>query len=162
MAKRASETSNLARVSEHAREPSVARSLARGVGDAARGAGRLARGEVVKRVGGPARARVVVVFGAVLALNGADTATIGAISPQLETALHIGNTKIGLLSTVALLVGALFTLPVGLLVDHQHRAVEHRHHRQRLRRQLLGAAVNAAPARCGHGHGRPGDRIPDR
>jgi MFS family permease len=81
----------------------------------------LARGEVVKRVGGPARARVVTLFGAVLALNGADTATVGAVAPQLERALHIGNTKIGLLSSVALLVGAVFTIPVGLLVDRVRR-----------------------------------------
>ncbi len=72
-------------------------------------------------MGGPARARVITVFGAVLALNGADTATVGAISPQLESALHIGNTKIGLLTTVSLLVGAVFTIPVGLLVDRIHR-----------------------------------------
>ena len=101
-------------------------------GDAARRAGRaswrathwvaqLVRGEVVKRVGGPARARVITLFGAVLALNGADTATVGAVAPQLERALHIGNTKIGLLSSVALLVGAVFTIPVGLLVDRIHR-----------------------------------------
>ncbi|HEY6399036.1 MAG TPA: hypothetical protein VIX82_16430, partial [Solirubrobacteraceae bacterium] len=51
-----------------------------------------ARGQVVVLVGGPARARVIVLFGAVLALNGADTATIGAAAPQLEHALHIGNT----------------------------------------------------------------------
>ncbi len=82
---------------------------------------RLIRGEVVKRVGGPARARVIVLFGAVLALNGADTATVGAVAPQLEQALHIGNTKIGLLSAVALLVGAVFTIPVGLLVDRVKR-----------------------------------------
>ena len=40
---------------------------------------------------------MIVLFGAVLALNGADTATVGAVAPQLEIALHIGNTKIGLL-----------------------------------------------------------------
>jgi MFS family permease len=83
--------------------------------------GHLVRGEVVKRVGGPARARVITIFGAVLALNGADTATVGAVAPQLESALHIGNTKIGLLSAVALLVGAVFTIPVGLLVDRIKR-----------------------------------------
>jgi MFS family permease len=83
--------------------------------------GRLVRGEVVKRVGGPARARVITLFGAVLALNGADTATVGAVAPQLEHALHIGNTKIGLLSSVSLLVGAIFTIPVGLLVDRTKR-----------------------------------------
>jgi MFS family permease len=76
---------------------------------------------VVKRVGGPARARVIVLFGAALALNGADSATVGAVAPQLEHSLHIGNTKIGLLSSVALLVGAVFTIPVGLLVDRIKR-----------------------------------------
>jgi MFS family permease len=86
-----------------------------------RWSGRFARGEVVKRVGGPARARVIVLFGAVLALNGADTSTVGAVAPQLEHALHIGNAKIGLLASVALLVGAVFTIPVGLLVDRYKR-----------------------------------------
>ncbi|HEV3127739.1 MAG TPA: MFS transporter [Solirubrobacteraceae bacterium] len=102
-------------------EPSLARLLAKEFWRVTRWLAKLARGEVVKRVGGPARARVVTLFGAVLALNGADTATVGAIAPQLEHSLHIGNTKIGLLSTVALLVGALFTIPVGLLVDKVHR-----------------------------------------
>src|SRR5438477_12535875 len=88
---------------------------------AARWTGRHIRGQVVKRVGGPARARVIVLFGAVLALNGADTATVGAVAPQLEHSLHIGNTKIGLLSAVALLVGAIFTIPVGFLVDRVKR-----------------------------------------
>jgi MFS family permease len=82
---------------------------------------RFVRGEVVRRVGGPARARVITLFGAVLALNGADSATVGAVAPQLEHALHIGNTKIGLLSSVSLLVGAVFTIPVGLFVDRLRR-----------------------------------------
>lgn len=60
-------------------------------------------------------------FGAVLALNGADTSTVSAISPQLESALHIGTTKIGLLVSVGLVIGALFTIPVGLLVDRAKR-----------------------------------------
>lgn len=72
-------------------------------------------------MGGPARARVIVLFGAVLALNGADLSTVGAVAPQLEHALHIGNTKIGLLASVSLLVGALFTIPVGLMVDRFKR-----------------------------------------
>ncbi len=88
---------------------------------AARWTGRRVRGQVVRQVGGPARARVIGLFGAVLALSGADTATVGAVAPQLEHALHIGNTKIGLLSSVALLVGAIFTIPVGLLVDRSKR-----------------------------------------
>ncbi len=86
-----------------------------------RWAGRLLRGGIVKRVGGPARARVIVIFASVLALNGADAATVGAIAPQLEHALRIGNTKIGLLSSISLLVGAAFTIPVGMLVDRIRR-----------------------------------------
>jgi MFS family permease len=98
--------------------------FARATGATVRGsrwAGRLLRGEVVKRVGGPARARVITLFGAVLALNGADSATVGAVAPQLESALHIGNAKIGLLASVSLLVGAVFTIPVGLMVDRFKR-----------------------------------------
>ena len=83
--------------------------------------GRTLRGQYVTWVGGPARARVIALFGAVLALSSADAATVGAIAPQLEHALKIGNTKIGLLSTVALLTGAVFVLPVGLLVDRTKR-----------------------------------------
>jgi MFS family permease len=83
--------------------------------------GHIVRGEVVRRTGGPARARVITLFALVLALNGADTSTIGAIAPQLESALHINNTDLGLLSSVSLLVGAVFTIPVGLLVDRTKR-----------------------------------------
>jgi MFS family permease len=83
--------------------------------------GRLLRGQVVRMSGGPARARVITLFGGVLALSSADAATVGAIAPQLEHALHIGNTKIGLLSTVALLTGAVFVFPVGFLVDRAKR-----------------------------------------
>jgi MFS family permease len=103
----------------------VAASAAKGAAqvtvDVTKWSGRLIRGEVVKRVGGPARARVITMFGAVLALNGAATATVGAVAPQLESSLHIGNTKIGLLISVSLLVGAVFTIPAGLLVDRIKR-----------------------------------------
>jgi MFS family permease len=83
--------------------------------------GRRLRGRVVKYVGGPARARVIALFGGVLALSSAQIATIGAVAPQLERALHIGNTKIGLLNSVALLIGAVAVIPVGLLVDRARR-----------------------------------------
>lgn len=69
----------------------------------------------------PSRARVIALFGAVLALSGIGASSVGAAAPQLEHALHIGNTKIGLLSAVALLVGAVFVIPVGLLVDRFKR-----------------------------------------
>jgi MFS family permease len=108
-------------VASRGREPGALERSARVLDQALRWIGRLVRGEVVKRVGGPARARVIFLFGAVLALNGADTATVGAVAPQLESALHIGNAKIGLLASVSLLVGALFTIPVGLMVDRFKR-----------------------------------------
>ena len=84
-------------------------------------AGRIVQGRVVRHVGGPARARVIGLFGAVLALATADAATVGAIAPQLVKALHINFAEIGLLSTVALLVGAVFVAPVGMLVDRVKR-----------------------------------------
>ncbi len=102
-------------------ERSVGASIARGLIRASRWSGRQIRGEVVRRVGGAARARVVVVFGLVLALNGADTSTVGAIAPQLEHAFKIGPGSIGLLSSVSLLVGAIGTIPVGFVVDRVKR-----------------------------------------
>jgi MFS family permease len=83
--------------------------------------GRILRGRVVQYVGGRARARVIVLFGGVLALSSAQIATVGAVAPQLEQSLHIGNTKIGLLNSVALLIGAVAVIPVGLLVDRFRR-----------------------------------------
>ena len=74
--------------------------------------GRRARGRVVKFVGGPARARVILLFGGVLALSSAQIATVGAVAPQLEASLHIGNTKIGLLNSVALLRAAVPRYPL--------------------------------------------------
>jgi MFS family permease len=99
----------------------AARRLLLAIYGSSRWTGRAVRGQVVRRVGGPARARVITLFGAVLALNGADTSTVGAVAPQLEHALHIGNADIGLLASVSLLVGAVFTIPVGLLVDRFER-----------------------------------------
>jgi MFS family permease len=103
------------------REPGITARAGRDLLRFLRWLGRLFRGGVVKRVGGPARARVIVLFGAVLALNGADTSTVGAVAPQLEHSLHIGNAEIGLLASVSLLVGAVFTIPVGYLVDRSKR-----------------------------------------
>jgi len=88
---------------------------------AGRWLGRLLRGRVVEFVGGPARARVVVLFGCVLALSSAQISTVGAVAPQLERSLHIGNTEIGLLNSVALLIGAVAVIPVGLMVDRIRR-----------------------------------------
>ena len=79
------------------------------------------RGEFIKAAGGPVRARIILLFAFVLGLNGADAATVGAIAPQLEASLHIGNTKVGLLTSVALIMGAAATIPVGMLVDRVRR-----------------------------------------
>src|ERR1700744_3975788 len=82
---------------------------------------RLVRGHVVEFVGGPARTRVVVLFGCVLALSSAQISTVGAVAPTMEQSLHINNAEIGLLNTVTLLVAAFAVLPIGLLVDKAKR-----------------------------------------
>src|SRR5436190_17887755 len=88
---------------------------------ATRRAGRRVQTEMVDMVGGPARAQVIFLFGAVLALASADAATVGAVAGQLEPDLHIGNAKVGLLGSASLVVGAIAVLPVGLLVDRVTR-----------------------------------------
>jgi MFS family permease len=64
---------------------------------------------------------VIFLFGGVLALASADTSTVGAVAPQLETQLHIGSTEVGLLSSVTLLIGAAAVIPVGMFVDKINR-----------------------------------------
>ena len=85
------------------------------------GAARRVRAFAVDAVGGPARARVVLTLAAVLGLNGADTGTIAATANNLEKSFHVGNTQIGLLLTVVGLVGAVFTIPAGILTDRRRR-----------------------------------------
>ncbi|MCL2418557.1 MAG: MFS transporter [Conexibacteraceae bacterium] len=102
-------------------EESVGRDIAEGIARASRWTGRRVRGEVVRRAGGAARARVIVLFGLVLALNGADAASIGAMAPELQSSLGINIADIGLLSAATLLVGAVATIPVGMLVDRIKR-----------------------------------------
>jgi MFS family permease len=63
----------------------------------------------------------VLVLGSVLALSSADAATVGAAAIQLRHALHIGNTDIGLLVAVTSLVGAVFSVPFGVLADRARR-----------------------------------------
>ena len=79
------------------------------------------RGKALEAVGGPARARVVLTFAAILALAGADTGTISPLAGNLEQAFHIGNTEFGLLLTVVSLAGAAFTIPFGVLTDRTRR-----------------------------------------
>lgn len=68
-------------------------------------------------VGGRRELQVVVVLGAVLALEAADTAAVGAAGPQLQHSMSIGKAELGLLLAVTALVGAVATLPAGMVVD---------------------------------------------
>jgi MFS family permease len=92
-----------------------------GLVSATRWAARQMQSQMVHAVGGPARARVIFLFGSVLALASADAATIGAVAAQLQPDLHIDNTEVGLLNSVTLLAGAAAVLPVGFLVDRFRR-----------------------------------------
>jgi MFS family permease len=78
-------------------------------------------GQLRQLLGGAERMRVVVVLAAVLGLSGADVATVGASATELRSALHIGNTQIGLLIAVSSLVGAVASLPFGVLADRAPR-----------------------------------------
>ena len=91
---------------------------------AQRGAQRLA-----PVLGGRLRMRVIVVLACVLALSSADTATVGAAAIELRHSLHIDNTDIGLLVAVTAVVGAVFSLPFGVLADRMRRT------------RLLGSAI---------------------
>jgi MFS family permease len=83
--------------------------------------GQAASRRLVVASGGPARTRIVLLLASVLALSSADTATVGAAAIQLRSALHIGNTDIGLLVAVTSLVGAVFSVPFGVLADRVRR-----------------------------------------
>lgn len=86
-------------------------------------------GEVARRagdrladaVGSRRRVRVVLLLGGVLALSTADLATIGAVAAELKRDLGISNTDVGLLAGVSSLVGALATIPIGMLTDRVNR-----------------------------------------
>lgn len=76
---------------------------------------------VTELVGGPARRRVIGLLALVLALNSADVATVGASGGQLESALSLSNTQLGLLVALPALIGAVATLPMGMLTDRVRR-----------------------------------------
>jgi MFS family permease len=83
--------------------------------------GRAGSRRLVHFFGGPARSRVILVFGAVLALSSADTATVGASATPLRHALHISNADLGLLVGVNCVVAAVASLPFGVLADRLRR-----------------------------------------
>src|ERR1700679_1354897 len=74
-----------------------------------------ARARLTVALGGSARTTVVVLLARVLALSGADAATVGASAIDLVKHLHINNFDVGLLVAVSSLVGAVGALPFGML-----------------------------------------------
>jgi MFS family permease len=73
----------------------------------------------VAGISGPTRA--IVLFAAVLALQGADLATVGAVGGQLEGDLGIDHLQLGVLAATVSIVSALATLPFGVLADRVNR-----------------------------------------
>ncbi len=78
-------------------------------------------GHVPALFGGPHRVRVVLLLAAALALNSADIGTIGAAAQQLEADLQISHAQLGLLAAASSGVGAIATIPMGVLADRVHR-----------------------------------------
>src|ERR687888_450517 len=76
---------------------------------------------ITHALGGAERTRVILLLAAVLGLSSADAATVGAAATQLRADLDINNTDVGLLVTVTSLVGAIASLPFGVLADRVHR-----------------------------------------
>ncbi|HET9692337.1 MAG TPA: MFS transporter [Acidimicrobiales bacterium] len=62
-----------------------------------------------------------MLLAAVMGLQSADSGVVGSVAPQLESTFHIGTTQLGLLVTVSSVVGALASLPFGVLVDRRRR-----------------------------------------
>lgn len=67
------------------------------------------------------RLRVIVLLACVLGLDSADLGTVGAVAPQLERSLHVGDLQIGVLASVVSLTAAAATLPIGWLTDRVAR-----------------------------------------
>jgi len=86
------------------------------------------------------RGRFVLLGATVIAVDYADRAAIGALAPDLKHAFGISNTQIGLLASVFSILGAVGTVPAGILVDRVCRT-----------RLLAGgiALWSAAMAACG-------------
>ncbi|HUZ13784.1 MAG TPA: MFS transporter [Caulobacteraceae bacterium] len=71
--------------------------------------------------GGPARAQVIALLAAVLAMATADRGCISAVADQLKQAFSIDNTQFGLVLAAASFATAIGVLPMGVLVDRAAR-----------------------------------------
>jgi predicted MFS family arabinose efflux permease len=80
-----------------------------------------AKRKIQRAAGGPARLQVILLLGAVLGLDTADKAAVSAVVGSLKNAFGIDNTQIGILIASVSFVGAIFTLPIGALVDRSNR-----------------------------------------
>ncbi len=76
---------------------------------------------IEEKVGGPARLKIIALLAAVLALDTADKGTVSAVAGSLEKAFNIGHPSIGVLLAAVSFVGAVFALPMGVLVDRTRR-----------------------------------------
>ena len=99
------------------------RSASRAASKAASGAGRAGAQRLTVLLGGPERTRVIVVLASVLALSSADAATVGAAATSLRKAFSIGNGDIGLLVAVNAIVGAVASIPFGVVADRGRRTL---------------------------------------
>lgn len=88
---------------------------ATGIADAAR---RFA----IKLVGGRAgNLPIVLILGSVLGLDAADKGALSAVAGSLERDFGVGFTEVGLLFATVSFIGAVGTLPVGILADRIRR-----------------------------------------
>ncbi|HET9075833.1 MAG TPA: MFS transporter [Acidimicrobiales bacterium] len=98
---------------------------AAGLAGRARSAGartvRSTRRKLDEVLGGSERSHVILVLAAILALSSADASTVGASATELRHGLHIGNAEVGLLVSVSAAVGAVASVPFGVLVDRFRR-----------------------------------------
>ncbi|MBV8478992.1 MAG: MFS transporter [Actinobacteria bacterium] len=97
------------------------RSVIGGIAAAGSAVAEAGAARLTRALGGRERTRVIVVLACVLGLSAADVSTVGASATELRHGLHISNTDIGLLVAATSLVGAVATLPFGVLADRVRR-----------------------------------------
>ncbi len=88
---------------------------------AVRGTGRQIGERAAEWAGGRARLEVVLLLAAILGLDSAEKAAVSAVAGELKQVFSLTNTDIGILVAATSLVGALFTLPIGTLIDRLNR-----------------------------------------
>lgn len=76
---------------------------------------------LIRRLGGPERARVIFILAMALGLDGADLGAIGSMSSILEHHFSITKTQVGMLISVSKGIGIFSTLFFGSVVDRTNR-----------------------------------------